>query len=46
MDVRKDKFSDRYECPHTILKKINPITYLVEINKNGRKQVEKTMFNK
>jgi ribosomal protein L21E len=41
MNIRKDKFSDRYEGPHTILKNINPVTYLVEINKNGRKQVEK-----
>lgn len=41
MNVRQNKFSDRYEGPHTILKKINPVTYLIEIDKNGKKQSEK-----
>uniref|UniRef100_A0A2S2NH65 Retrotransposable element Tf2 protein type 1 n=1 Tax=Schizaphis graminum TaxID=13262 RepID=A0A2S2NH65_SCHGA len=41
INVRKDKFADRYEGPYTILKKINPVTYLIEIDKNGKKQAEK-----
>lgn len=40
-NVRKDKFSDRYEGPYTITKKINPVTYLVEIIKNRKKCIEK-----
>ena len=40
-NMKKDKFSDRYEGPYTISKKINPVTYLVEINKNGKRVVEK-----
>lgn len=40
-NVKKDKFSDRYEGPYTITKKINPVTYLVEIIKNRKKYIEK-----
>lgn len=39
--VRKDQFSDRYDGLHRVLKKINPVTYLIEIDKNGKKQSEK-----
>jgi hypothetical protein len=37
INVRKDKFADRYEGPYTILKKINPVTYLIEIDKKWEK---------
>lgn len=40
-NIKKDKFSHRYEGPYSIIKKINPVTYLVEIIKNRKKYIEK-----
>ena len=42
---RKNNFSGRYEGPHTILKKINTVTYLTVIDKVGKKQVEKKRYS-
>jgi len=44
--VRQNIFSDKYEGSHTVLKKINSVTCLFEIDKNGKKQCEKNIFNK
>lgn len=42
---KKNKFN-KHEGPHTVLKKINPVTYLTEIDKDGKKQAEKKHINK
>jgi len=39
-NVRQNAFSDMYEGPNTILKKIDPVTNLIEIDKNVKKQAE------
>lgn len=34
--IRKNKFSNRYDGPYSIIKKLNQNTYLIKINKNNR----------
>lgn len=34
--IRKNKFSNRFDGPYSIIKKINHNSYLIKINKNGK----------